>query len=679
MRSKRWLSYFVIALFLVVGRNAAFSQHSKLFPNPLSSFVSGPQEPATFSLISDREPVVSLTGYWRFHTGDDPRWSEASFDDSAWPLLRSDQPWSEQGYKNLSGFAWYRFTIEAPSPAIPLAILLPSILTSYEVYDDGQKIGGFGQMPPHGTLRFNQRFLYRLPPASPGARIHIAIRVWHHPMFASYLGGGPRYGDALAGNAILLERQLLLYQAERSTNIVSFFAVCILDAVVGFTVLGLYLFRTSEREYLWFAILLLADALLTTVVLVDFYLNFPLAARDFAAESFGAIWFAASLFFFSRVLEAKRSLLWHVVLILAIVNPLNVVLYAAGVTSLATSTSLRVLFALPIKLWIIALLFRRALAGSRNARLLVIPTVLLYGSQLLGGLLILLVQLGWQKRLVSSISQWNVLNKPFPIQLGALVQVIFVAALLAFLIRRFAGSRAREERFTADLEAVRTLQQLLIPESLPALPGLSIETAYHPAQEVGGDFFQVLTSAPQGSSGSPAATLIVLGDVAGKGLPAAMTVSLLVGALRSLAESSVSPASLLAGLNRRLSGRGTGFTTCLILSVSPTGNLTVANAGHPAPYRNGKEISSPPALPLGLDPDATFPEEVIELVIGDRITLISDGIPEAMRQRELFGFARTEKLSMEPASTIAEAAINFGQNDDITVVTVVVSALPLAY
>ena len=676
MQSKPWLLYLVTTLFLLAGRNAAFSQPPEKGGTLPPSAVSSAKDSATFSLTSDREPLVSLKGYWRFHPGDDPRWSDASFNDSPWPLLQSDEPWSEQGYKNLSGFAWYRFSTVAPSPSVPLALILPSILTAYEVFDDGRKIGGFGKMPPHAGLRFNQRFLYKLPPAPAGATIHIAIRVWHHPTFAAYLGGGPRYGDALIGDSTILERQFQLFQAERSTYIGGFFTVCILDAIVGFTVLGLYLFRISEREYLWFAILLLADGLLTTTSMVDYYLNFPLGWRDFSTEALGAIGFAASLFFFSRVLEAKRSFLQSAVLILALLDPLNVILYMLDITSAATSTSLRVLFALPIKLWIIGLLFRRSLAGNRNARLLFIPTLLLYGTQLLGGLLILCIQLGWQRSLVSSISGWNVINKPFPIPLAVLVQVIFVAALLAFLIRRFARSRAHEERFTADLEAVRSLQQVLIPESFPTLPGLCIESAYHPAQEVGGDFFQVLTSTHSGSFGSQPVTLIVLGDVAGKGLPAAMTVSLLVGALRSLAETTPMPADLLAGLNRRLSGRGSGFTTCLILSVSPTGKLSVANAGHPAPYRNGKEIAFPPALPLGLDPDATFQEQTIQLAIGDRITMVSDGVPEAMRQRELFGFARTESLSMEPASAIAKAAIDFGQSDDITVLTVVVSTLP---
>lgn len=656
--------------FLLFSADQSSVALSAATPNSSPAASANPDGPATFSLVSGREPVTSLDGVWRFHPGDDPRWADPNLDDSTWPLLRSDQPWSEQGYKGLSGFAWYRFAVQTPSPAVPLALLLPSILTSYEVFENGHKIGGFGDMPPHGTFRFNQRFVYRIAAVPAGATIHLSIRVWHDPTFAPFQGGGPRYGGGLVGDATLLGDQLHLLLAERSTYIAGWFAVCVLYVVIGCTVLGLYLSRRSEREYLWFALLLLADALILTIGMVDFYKHMPVGRQEFVAEAVGAFETAASLFFFCRVLDVRRTVVRQIVLCLALVVPLMVLLYTFRLTSAATSTSLRVLFALPIKLWIIALLLRRSLAGSRNARLLLVPTFLLYGNELMGGLLYFAFQLGWHPDVVGSISQWNVVKQPFPIPFEIFVRVVFVGALLAFLIRRFARSRAHEERFTADLEAARTLQQVLIPETLPTLPGLAIETAYHPAQEVGGDFYQVLPLTVT-SSGSPATTLIVLGDVAGKGLPAAMTVSLLVGALRALAEVTQSPAEILAGLNRRLLGRGSGFTTCLALSVSETGALILANAGHLAPYRNGLEVATAPALPLGLDPDASFPEQTLQLAAGDRLTLLTDGVPEAAHQHELFGFARTASLSTQSASAIAEAAIAYGQADDITVLSIV--------
>jgi sigma-B regulation protein RsbU (phosphoserine phosphatase) len=625
---------------------------------------------AVFSLITDREPVISLDGLWRFHPGDDPRWASPDLDDSAWPLLRSDTPWTEQGYPNLDGFAWYRFTVEPPSPALPLAIVLPSILTDYELFENGKKIGGFGHMPPHGTLRFNQTALYQLAPAQPGAPLQMAIRVWHHPTFAAYLGGGPRYGGALLGLNTILERQFRSLDAERSTLVVSFYVIGVLNAVISITVFGLYFYRRSEREYLWFALVLLASALQSALAVSNFFLHFPVGLGDILAEVIGALGVAASLLFFSRVLNASRTFLWRGVLLIALLDPLNVLLYLFRVTSPATSTSLRVLFDLPIMAYIIVLLFRRALAGSRDARLLFVPTVLLYGTGILGGLLLFLFQLGWRWQVLASVNQWNVFENPFPVPLQVFVQLIFIVALLAFLIRRFASSRAQEERYSTDLEAARTLQQVLIPETLPSIPGLDISTAYHPAQEVGGDFYQILPL-PVTTTDAPHDTLIVIGDVAGKGLPAAMTVSMLVGALRSIIETTRSPAETLAGLNRRLVGRGSGFTTCLAIRLSSSGNLVLANAGHLAPYRNGQEIVTPPALPLGLDPSAVFAEETYQLADGDRLTLLTDGVPEASRHKELFGFERTARISAEPAATIAEAALHFGQADDITVLSIV--------
>ncbi len=660
-QSSTLVLWIIVALIVPLG----FTQSLNATPEKITE-----AHPASFSFLTDHEPVISLDGLWRFHPGDDARWASPAFDDSAWPLLRSDEPWTDQGYNQLSGFAWYRFRVQAPSPARPLALLLPSILTDYEVFENGAKIGGFGQMPPHGSLRFSQSFLYPVPPAAAGATLQFAIRVWHHPIYATYLGGGPRHAGAYLGETSLLERQLELLKQERLTRVAGFFAVGLLNAVVSLTVFGLYFYRRSEREYLWFAILLLTNALMAVLTISDFILNFPLGLRDVLAETLGSVGLAASLFFFSRVLEAKRSLIWRAVLILALLDPLAVGLYVFRITSPATSTSLRILLGLPLEIYIVVLLCRRAISGNRNARLLFVPTILLYGTSILGGTFLLFFQLHWQSRTLASINQWNVIETPFPVPLEVLVELIFVVALLAFLIRRFARSRAKEERFSSDMEAARTLQHVLIPETLPSIPHLEISTAYHPAQEVGGDFYQILTL-PGSDSNGEANTLIVLGDVAGKGLAAAMTVSMLVGALHSLVETTGSPAEILAGLNRRLLSRGSGFTTCLAIRLSPSGELTLANAGHLPPYRNGQELSSPPALPLGLDQHAEFAEQTVQLAHGDRLTLLTDGIPEATSHRELFGFERTARLSSLPAAEIADTARRFGQEDDITVISIV--------
>jgi hypothetical protein len=78
----------------------------------------------TFNFQTDREPVAALDGLWRFHTGDNPACANFSFDDSQWPLLRSDEDWAKQGY---SGFAWYRFQLVVPPNAGDISLWLPPI------------------------------------------------------------------------------------------------------------------------------------------------------------------------------------------------------------------------------------------------------------------------------------------------------------------------------------------------------------------------------------------------------------------------------------------------------------------------------------------------------------------------------------------------------------------------
>jgi serine phosphatase RsbU (regulator of sigma subunit) len=139
------------------------------------------------------------------------------------------------------------------------------------------------------------------------------------------------------------------------------------------------------------------------------------------------------------------------------------------------------------------------------------------------------------------------------------------------------------------------------------------------------------------------------------------------------------PADILAYLNRILHGQIGGFVTCCAAVISNDGKLTLANAGHPSPYRNGEELTTIGGLPLGIVAEVSYEESSVQLAPGDRLTFVSDGVVEATNEkRELFGFARTQEISNQPATTIAEAAQNFGQEDDITVVSVVRTAEAMA-
>ena len=216
----------------------------------------------------------------------------------------------------------------------------------------------------------------------------------------------------------------------------------------------------------------------------------------------------------------------------------------------------------------------------------------------------------------------------------------------------------------AELSAAREIQRRLVPETLPEIAGYELEAAYFPAEEVGGDFYQVLES-------KGGAKLVVVGDVSGKGLKAAMTGTLAIGALRALATEGLGPGAVLERLNGQMvESSGEGFITCVCARIGAQGEVTVANAGHLPPYRNGEELALEPDLPLGIAEDVQYGERAFRLERGDQMTLLSDGVVEARDGRgALFGFERTRAISGQTAGAIAAAALEYGQADDITVVT----------
>jgi len=236
---------------------------------------------------------------------------------------------------------------------------------------------------------------------------------------------------------------------------------------------------------------------------------------------------------------------------------------------------------------------------------------------------------------------------------------IFVIVLIIFV--RFLRIHRNQERVSSELAAARSVQELMIPHEKLRTPGFEVNSVYNPANEVGGDFFHVQSTGDGG-------LLVVIGDVAGKGLKAAMNVSMLMGALRRTPERS--PAKILESLNRVLTG-SESFTTCQAAWFGPNGELVLANAGHLPPYLNSQEIALPGALPLGVLPEMSYEEVRLFLHPGDRILLYSDGVVEARGLKgELFGFDRVHNLSNQSAFYIADAAKAFGQDDDITVLTV---------
>jgi Stage II sporulation protein E (SpoIIE) len=240
--------------------------------------------------------------------------------------------------------------------------------------------------------------------------------------------------------------------------------------------------------------------------------------------------------------------------------------------------------------------------------------------------------------------------------------------------RRYVKTRTEKALLESEMAAARQVQQVILPNPHLTIPGFVIESAYRPAREVGGDFFQILPVADGG-------LLIAIGDVCGKGLPAAMLVSLLIGSIRTTAEETHDPAVLLGKLHARVAERTQvaghtaehtmdGFVTALAAFIANDGLVMLANAGHLSPYLDGQEIELAGALPLGIG-DGQYEVITVDLPRGGRLAFLSDGVVEAQKPTgELLGFDRAKAMSNESAAAIVEAAVQFGQADDITVVTI---------
>jgi hypothetical protein len=621
-----------------------------------------PMHAQTFNLGNGREPVASLNGLWRFHTGDNPQWADPNFDDSQWPLLRSDKDWAKQGYKGYSGYAWYRFRVTVPAGLDDVSLLLPPITTSYQVFVDKRQVGSFGRMPPHDTVDIPMAAEYRLPreQASEPREVTVALRVWHWPGWSRYTGGGPAKGGALVGESSLIDAHLQRLRDSRLLSNGGGYSIGILCCIAGIMSMVLFLVRRRETEYLWFALNQLSDAMIYGVAIYANVYPVSLLGRDISTATLEIISTLSFLLLLQKLLRGGISVLFSLAIAASVIPSLLIIAlpllpwFSVGVVDMTQAVCLLIAF-----VWMCDLLVRRAKEGLPDARLLLAPVLVSVLLSIISVALWASFQLGW---LTGFPPQFNLFTYPFPVSSGDFIEALFLVAMLAILSNRFMRSRREEQRLEEEFEAAHSVQALLIPATAPKIPGFAVDSAYHPASSVGGDFFQVYP----GNDGS---LLIVVGDVSGKGLQAAMTVSTIVGALRGCILRQ--PAAVVAYLNRVLFGHISGFVTCCAVLISSDDSVTIANAGHLSPYCNGEELTVAAGLPLGMVADGAYDELHFQLAPGDRLTFVSDGVVEARsRSGELFGFERTAAVATGSAKSIAEVARSFGQEDDITVISV---------
>jgi hypothetical protein len=660
------------------------------------SSASASGAPLTKIFLGDS--VAALNGPWRFRVGDSPvdpvtgkpLWSESGFDDSTWETVDltvssgSFDPisgisgylpgWTARGHRGWWGYAWYRIRVRVDShPGAKLALAGPSDVDDiYQVFDDGLLIGTFGDFSGAKPSIYTTRpEMFPLPDDSTGSvSDHVlSFRVYMEPYTLNQLDDvGGFHNPPLIGerSAIAAQTQVKWDELYRS------YAGSLIEALT-FTLLGivafsLVLFDRTDPVYVWIGALLLLIAVGTWISVfstwtewIPYVVTAPIRITIITPLIYVGWLMVWRVWFRLRRPSWVPWLTLALLLLLMLSSSIGQNLFFVLVQP-GTENTFHII-SLVVRVAIAALLLWTVFQGIVEQGLegwIAVPAVLLAG----------IAEFSVELNYFHIIPTWF----PFGLQLSTrqLANLFLVAALSLLLLRRLTKSIRRQREMALDVKQAQEVQQVILPEDHTSLPGFQVESEYRPALEVGGDFFQVIPNAIDGS------LLIVAGDVAGKGLKAGMLVALLVGAIRTVAQFKPDPLVLLDALNKRLLGRGDAFATCLALRIDVDGSVTLANAGHLAPYLDGKVLSLEGSLPLGMLEKPEFSLLRFELRPDDRLMLLSDGVAEATdAEGNLFGFERVQELLSRTtsASEIANAAQRFGQSDDISVISVTRTAV----
>ncbi len=621
-----------------------------LLPAPLAA-----QSPIT---VSPQQCV------WR--AGDDPSWAAPNLDETGW------QPYTAWHANTAQPHLWVRCHADFSSlhsvaqPAIQVAQY-----SAYQLYFNGALIGSEGNLA-NGNSSINAIRSYAVPGqllSGESGPATLALRIIDRTTIPTTGPIGSLIESPLqlrAGDAPLLDAlraRTILSRASQHTAAAIYFGIV---GVIAVMLLGLYFYDRSRSEFLLlsiaslsltalrfneFATASLADYSVSTCVAIALLANiastvaeipfFYAAARRRMPIVIIVLLVFIQLAFFPTavdVLFAANQPAWAAPLNLALIRPSQIV--AQTLKSVAPFLAFWPFTAIPRRMRP-----RAALCMLWGAADFIWFAVELTSTPLPG--------------VPNLFARWG----PTLLSARGFTIACLLTALFALLFRD--QRQVTEERalFAGEIHAARNVQQYLIPAHMPPTPGFSVESEYRPAREVGGDFFQVLPQA----DGS---LLLVIGDVAGKGIQAGMLATLIVGAVRTAASFTSGPARILALLNDRLCGRA--FVTCLALHIEQDGSATLVNAGHLPPYLNGKEMPVEGALPLGAVPGMQFPASRFKLAAGDSLLLMTDGVAEAQNsQGQLYGFDQIAHLLRSGAggAALASAAQAFGQEDDITVLT----------
>jgi sigma-B regulation protein RsbU (phosphoserine phosphatase) len=583
-----------------------------------------------------------------YREGDDARWARPDYDDTGWTAT----PPNPRKELAQSPYLWERCRVQATGLTPPARVYLQvSVPSAWILYVEGVQAGSFGNPE---TGRFTMDTVRELPVPS-GTRtsgdLRIAIRLTRRYTMIS-ASGDPFWPRLWAGGRADLE----LRAARSQIEAVSRYLRTLIPAVANLGICVLLLILTmsgsGRRDSLLLGTMSLSQTAVT-IVLGLVVARVPVSPELFMAIHAGFRPVAALAPFFAYSMLGRpvpRTFRYGFV---AIYAPYPIFFAAAFLPvshALFWCSWMDSRLLLPqIVIWFIQLagVLTAFLPWRRYTTielLMLVPNTSFFATAVFQFIAAVVVRLAPASEFTSLV--------------GGLLFNLFYAVVIALRMRRVSDER---ESLKDEMRSAREVQRRLVPEVSP-IAGFRIDTAYVPAKEVGGDFYHFLP-ADDGS------LLLVVGDVSGKGLDAAMLVAVAIGALGE--DDPREPAAVLSRLNGRLMGKTRGgFVTCCCALFRADGVVEIANAGQIPPYTEGREVELPAGPPLGIIAGVRYESTKFPLGTGP-ITFFSDGVVEATSSTgELLGFGRLAGLSVKPAGEIAKEAERWGQEDDITVVQV---------
>ncbi len=618
----------------------------------------------SFDASNLRQPI-DLGAAWLVQAGDDPAYAQPGFDDSHWARFNPDASIKTIFPSTEPDVIWYRLHVKVAPNETGLALEEWNISSAFDIFVNGERLIHSGQVAPFAPYTFGARLLARIPDRQVATgslvialRVHISHTEWSSAYAGYYIS------NLILGQEYALRQHLWLTLI--GENAATWFNN-LLGLGLGIVALAQFTAQRRQWEYVWIFLQFFTASCALPLIVIEYLHNVPVAWDMFRLPLTVASSLFAVLMYFAFL---RMRFGWWIRAACAIAAA-GLMLSLAGQAQGNISSIAYLLALFPLLLLVSGvipvLLVVHLRRGNREAGILLVPVILqslmIYAQVLVFAMAEIPGMAGTSLRLSTLLFSYPI--GPFTVGLNQVSGLLYLLALTIIMVLRSTRISRQQALLEGEVAAAREVQQIILPEQVESVPGFTVDSIYQPAQQVGGDFFQVLPAERGG-------VLLVIGDVAGKGLPAAMLVSVLVGAIRGVAEFTKDPAELLANLNDCLIGRaGGGFSTALAAHITANGSVTIANAGHLSPYLDGIEINLPGALPLGVECGTRYATSEFRLEPGSRLTFYSDGVVEAQNQHgELFGFERGREFSTQPAAAIVEAARQFGQQDDITVVTI---------